>query len=267
VLFNRFYQPDFDIETRTVVPSLALSRPEEMRLPLLWLALLHGRVSEGLRLKRERYALLAKAGVKSAPVESAAEEAMALAWILGDTARALRTLGDTMSRHPLQSVEPSLTTFVGLVTAYAFAGDADRARAVMAQWDGQRRQSPQFTDSIIGRMMEGHLALATARYAEAATAFRAADRLGCEVCEIPLVARAYELSGQADSAIVNYERYLNTKRMDRMDPDALYIPYVHERLGALYEAKGKRGDALRHRNALRELWKGADVELRARSTR
>lgn len=44
VLFNRFYQPDFDIEARTVVPSLTLSRPEEIRLPLLWIALLHGHV-------------------------------------------------------------------------------------------------------------------------------------------------------------------------------------------------------------------------------
>ena len=48
VLFNRFYQPDFDIETRTVVPSLALSRPDEIRLPLLWIALLYGRVSASL---------------------------------------------------------------------------------------------------------------------------------------------------------------------------------------------------------------------------
>jgi dihydroorotate dehydrogenase (fumarate) len=48
VLFNRFYQPDFDIETRTVAPSLALSRPEEMRLPLLWISLLRGRVGAAL---------------------------------------------------------------------------------------------------------------------------------------------------------------------------------------------------------------------------
>ena len=41
MLFNRFYQPDFDIETRTVVPSIALSTPAEIRLPLLWLSLLH----------------------------------------------------------------------------------------------------------------------------------------------------------------------------------------------------------------------------------
>jgi dihydroorotate dehydrogenase (fumarate) len=48
VLFNRFYQPDFDIETREVVPSLTLSRREEIRLPLLWIALLHGRLKASL---------------------------------------------------------------------------------------------------------------------------------------------------------------------------------------------------------------------------
>jgi len=48
VLFNRFYHPDFDIETRTLVPSLTLSRPDEVRLPLAWIALLYGRVSASL---------------------------------------------------------------------------------------------------------------------------------------------------------------------------------------------------------------------------
>ena len=48
VLFNRFYQPDFDVETRTVVPTIELSTPAEIRLPLLWLSLLHGRVRSSL---------------------------------------------------------------------------------------------------------------------------------------------------------------------------------------------------------------------------
>lgn len=48
VLFNRFYQPDFDIENRTVVPSLTLSKPDEIRLPLLWISLLHGRLRSSL---------------------------------------------------------------------------------------------------------------------------------------------------------------------------------------------------------------------------
>jgi len=189
---------------------------------------------------------------------------MAVAWILGDTARARRTLDDSASRHPLQSVEPTLTTYVAMVTAYAFVGRPDRAREVMTHWDAERRLSPAYTDSIIGRMMQGHVALAEKRYPEAAAAFLAADRLGCEVCEIPLRARALELSGQADSAIAEYERYLDTKRMDRMDPDALMIPFAHERLGALYLAKGQRGNALRHHGALFELWKTADPVLQER---
>ena len=189
-----------------------------------------------------------------------------MAWILGDTARARRSLEDSVARHPLQSMDPSFATYIAVVTAYAFVGRPDRARAVMAQWDAQRRLSPQFVDSIIGRMMEGHIALATRRYAEAASAFRAADRLGCEVCEVPLLARAQELSGQTDSAIVAYEWYLDTKRMDRMDPDALFIPFVHEQLGALYEAKGQRGLALRHYQAFVALWKDADPALQPRVT-
>jgi len=50
VLFNRFYQPDFDIETLEVVPSLNLSTSEELRLPLRWIAILYGRVKCDLAL-------------------------------------------------------------------------------------------------------------------------------------------------------------------------------------------------------------------------
>jgi dihydroorotate dehydrogenase (fumarate) len=45
VLFNRFYQPDLDLETLEVVPNLILSNSHELRLPLRWIAILYGRVS------------------------------------------------------------------------------------------------------------------------------------------------------------------------------------------------------------------------------
>lgn len=48
VLFNRFYQPDLDIEARRVDPRLSLSRADEIRLPLRWIGLLHGRVGLSL---------------------------------------------------------------------------------------------------------------------------------------------------------------------------------------------------------------------------
>lgn len=48
VLFNRFYQPDFDIHTLSVLPNLNYSHTSEIRLPLLWIALLYGRVPVSL---------------------------------------------------------------------------------------------------------------------------------------------------------------------------------------------------------------------------
>jgi dihydroorotate dehydrogenase (fumarate) len=50
VLFNRFYQPDLDLEKLDVVPNLVLSNSEELRLPLRWIALLYGRVQADLAL-------------------------------------------------------------------------------------------------------------------------------------------------------------------------------------------------------------------------
>ncbi len=44
VLFNRFYQPDFDLEELEVVPKLALSTSNEMLLPFRWISIMYGRV-------------------------------------------------------------------------------------------------------------------------------------------------------------------------------------------------------------------------------
>jgi dihydroorotate dehydrogenase (fumarate) len=48
VLFNRFYQPDFDLEKLEVRTNLELSTPNEIRLPLLWIAILYGRIDASL---------------------------------------------------------------------------------------------------------------------------------------------------------------------------------------------------------------------------
>ncbi len=48
VLFNRFYQPDIELETLEVSPNLLLSTPMAMRLPMRWIALLYGRIGANL---------------------------------------------------------------------------------------------------------------------------------------------------------------------------------------------------------------------------
>jgi dihydroorotate dehydrogenase (fumarate) len=48
VLFNRFYQPDINIEMLEVEPNVLLSTPQAMRLPMRWIAILYGRVNASL---------------------------------------------------------------------------------------------------------------------------------------------------------------------------------------------------------------------------
>ena len=48
VLFNRFYQPDIDIEKMEVTPNLTLSTPADMRLPLHWIGILYGKIRASL---------------------------------------------------------------------------------------------------------------------------------------------------------------------------------------------------------------------------
>lgn len=48
VLFNRFYQPDIDLEKMAVAPNLTLSTPTDMRLPLHWMGILFGKIRPNL---------------------------------------------------------------------------------------------------------------------------------------------------------------------------------------------------------------------------
>ncbi len=48
VLFNRFYQPDINLEELEIQPNVLLSGPQAMRLPLTWIGILYGRVRANL---------------------------------------------------------------------------------------------------------------------------------------------------------------------------------------------------------------------------
>jgi dihydroorotate dehydrogenase (fumarate) len=48
VLFNRFYQPDIDLEALEVVPHVLLSTPQDLRLPMRWIAILYHRIQASL---------------------------------------------------------------------------------------------------------------------------------------------------------------------------------------------------------------------------
>lgn len=105
VLFNRFYQPDFDLDDLEVAPNLELSSPSEIRLPLLWIAVLYGRLNASLAATR---------GVQTGQevvkyLMAGADVAMTTSALLRNGAGYLKTLVDEldawMERRDYQSVE------------------------------------------------------------------------------------------------------------------------------------------------------------------
>jgi dihydroorotate dehydrogenase (fumarate) len=94
VLFNRFYQPDMDIETLEITPTLELSSSHELLLPLRWVALLYGRVKTDLALTTGVHtaqdaikAIMAGASVAMMASELIAKGPQRVTEILGDMQR------------------------------------------------------------------------------------------------------------------------------------------------------------------------------------
>jgi dihydroorotate dehydrogenase (fumarate) len=106
VLFNRFYQPDFDIEGLEVVHSLDLSTSAELRLPLRWISILHGKVNADFALTSgvHKSTDLLKAMMAGAQV---AMTASALLWdgLLRPVQDILRHTQTWMEEHDYQSIK------------------------------------------------------------------------------------------------------------------------------------------------------------------
>lgn len=104
VLFNRFYQPDIDLENLEVSPTLNLSTPQDMRLPMRWVAILHGHL---------KCSLAATGGVHTATdalkmIMAGADVTMLCSVLLkngvGDVASILGGMEEWMTSHEYVSV-------------------------------------------------------------------------------------------------------------------------------------------------------------------
>ena len=105
VLFNRFYQPDFDLDELEVVPKVVLSNSAELTLPLRWVAILFGRVPADLAITggvHSHFDVL-KGLMAGAKVTMMASELLAHGLTRIDAILAL--LRDWLEEHEYESVE------------------------------------------------------------------------------------------------------------------------------------------------------------------
>ena len=105
VLFNRFYQPDFDLEALEVKPDLVLSNSSELRLRLRWAAILYGRVSTDIAITggvhtEEDVIKAMRAGAKVSMMTSAI-----LKNGIGHLTAVLSNMSTWMEEHDYETVE------------------------------------------------------------------------------------------------------------------------------------------------------------------
>jgi dihydroorotate dehydrogenase (fumarate) len=130
VLFNRFYQPDLDLETMDVVPKVELSRAWELRLPLRWIAILRPQLGPGPSLAATSGAHTGTDVVKAIAV--GADVAMMTSAILRYGPDHIRTVESELSYWLAEHGYGSVTELRSSVsqTASADAGAFERANYV-----------------------------------------------------------------------------------------------------------------------------------------
>ena len=222
-----------------------------------------GRIAEGLRFWDSGNDAAAALGTRVALLQKELDKAQMDAWFRGNRESALRILDQALVRYPLDSIEPIERPYDRLVELYAMVGEPARARAMMAGFDRRRAEAEFLEDDRTRHQMLGGIAMAEQRYDEAVSEYRASDQGRCATCAYPDIARAYDLAGQADSAIAFLERYLTEPAYPtgRVIQDGQSRAGSHKRLGELYDAKGDREKAKSHYAQFIELWKNADPDL------
>jgi eukaryotic-like serine/threonine-protein kinase len=245
------------------------------------LALVQGRLKRGLSLLSESTAEAAAVGNVSNIVADTANAIRIELATLGESPRAVDRLDATLTGKPLKGLALDDRPYFSVARTFARLGHPERARAVLAEYDRDVRDSTyRRTHEPELHVALGEIALAENRPSEAVSEFRKGDMLpdgtstACAVCLPANLARAFDAAHQSDSAIANYEKFLSTPYGERLDAplfdtfsdqvDPVYLAGVHRRLGELYEARGDTAKAGAQYRAFVEQWKNAEPELQPR---
>jgi dihydroorotate dehydrogenase (fumarate) len=142
VLFNRFYQPDLDLETMEVTPHLVLSTSEELRLPLRWIAILYREVPASLA---------ASTGVHTAAdalkaIMAGADVAMMTSALLRHGPDHVQTVEEELRAVMAEHEHDSVAQLRGSMSRSAMADPAGFERAnymrTLMSWSSHAQVSP-----------------------------------------------------------------------------------------------------------------------------
>lgn len=244
---------------------LELPNPGGLEVWLAELDMVRGRVEEARRHLENAYRI-----ARGEQQRTAALALLEISWmevhVRRDTARAIAAAEAALRDPVLAEVAPDQVPHLLLADLFLALGLPDRAEdrvesfliETLPEW-----RSPE--DGAL-YVVRGVMAMQRGRLQEARDAFLEAQaHTGSELAVAQYMGPLEEMAGRPDSAIAAYERYLGSGTLDRMMFDAMYLPGVLERLGALHEAAGHASRAAAYYERLADLWAEADPELRPRA--
>jgi len=241
-------------------PKLASQR-DFAALNVSQASLTKGQVREGLRwINRNEQIQAANSPTKMPVLRASLDTAWVQAFHLGDAAAARNTVRRALAKVPMESLPASERLWDYLLDIAEASGDAEAARSALQSFE---RDLPEMgLEKGALEEARGKAALAAGRPEEAIPLLREADRLyySCERCGMINLARAFDLAGQRDSAIVYFQKFIDTPRPFQFQ-DQDYLAGSYKRLGELYESAGDLPKAAASYEKFIDLWKNADPEL------
>ncbi|MEP6729118.1 MAG: BTAD domain-containing putative transcriptional regulator [bacterium] len=252
---------------------LAAATPDlDGRLELLkirsTLSIIDGHLQESDRDQRALQKMQVAGGLGGSYLTAAIALALNDIWYRGDSVAGIALLDSSVARFPLAAMVPLDRNYAMLAYTYALGGRPARARELLAELRANE-SLPFATPGGLSLHDEGGYlrALGATELAEGkvkeavATLQRAAELHFCPTCALPDLARALELTGARDSAIVVYQRYVTTPWSEWQNAGGEYRVSAYRRLGALHDARGDTALALRAYDKVVDLWSSADAEL------
>ncbi len=252
-----------EVSRATYAEPRAASQRDFSTLLLAQASSIRGKMRESLRWIGESEAILgAQSDTKMPVLRASLDSAWVRAFYLGDAAGAREQVRRALVQVPMESLPPSERLWQFLLGIADASGDAAAARGALQALERDLPQMGIGQASGVLSEARGIAALASGRPADAIPLFREARRTyaSCERCAMINLARAFDLSGQRDSAIAYFQRFIDTPR-SLLFEDQDWLAGSHKRLGELYEAAGDLPKAVSNLEKFVELWKDADPEL------
>lgn len=227
-------------------------------------AVMRGRLTEASTAAQPELDRLARAGSRAQYLETAIGLALVDARLRGDREGAVREVEAALERYPLDEIDPLNRPYARLAEFNALVGRTDRARDLLDDFEALVVQPLGVVWNREWHRARSELALAERRFEDAVAEQRTAERHACRH-RCPELARVYDLSGQQDSALALYMRYVDSPLgVENWDLEGLSLAPALERLGQLYDERGELEQAAQYYARFVEQWAEADEELQPR---